>query len=138
MKVKALWPCKSATSQLQVVICSLETLNYSSLAETSPESFAFLGRIKLSAVSGSSAPACLLYLWHTTDKTITMHESSKKKVFMFPKDSLYNGRVQTLHVGPCFFAHNVSHKVKTLAFHGRSANVKAPAIECIWPVKSNV
>ena len=32
-------------------------------------------------------------------------------------------------------AHNVSHKVKTWAFHGRSANVKAPAIECIWAVK---
>ena len=60
MKVKALWPCKSALSQFQVVICSLKTLNYSSLAKTSPESFAFLGRIKLSAVSGSSAPACLL------------------------------------------------------------------------------
>ena len=53
MKMKAFWPCKSAPSQIKVVIWSLDTLNYSSLAKkNSPDSFAFLGQIRLSASSG--------------------------------------------------------------------------------------
>ena len=60
-----------------------------------------------------------------------MSRQNAQKVFVFPKDSLYN--MSKLYM--LVFAHNVSHKVKTWVFHGRSANVKAPAIECIWAVK---
>ena len=63
---------------------------------------------------------CLHYLLHTKDKTDKTGPAFNK--YFFSKDCF-----QTLHV---------AHKVGF--YEGRSANVKAPAIEWIWAVKRNI
>ena len=63
---------------------------------------------------------CLHYLLHTNDKTDKTGPAFNK--YFFSKESF-----QTLHV---------AHKVGF--YEGRSANVKAPAIEWIWAVKRNI
>ena len=111
-------PCKSASTQ---IISSPENSDYFSFAETSRENFAFLARIKLSTISRLSAQ-CWSILLHSTDK----NWSSQK------------------HIDTKLCSQNPFYKICTecqrpgFKREDRSANVKAPAIQCIWAMKWNI